>query len=179
MGLDMYLSVRKYVSQTDWSKIGEYREKGYNEMPDNPQYKLLVDEFDFDGLVDNSGHGGGYITMTAVYWRKANHIHQWFVDNCADGVDDCSPMWVSAEKLENLYETVCEVLANRGDTTIAEDLLPPQTGFFFGASEIGEWYWEDLDYTRSTLKQLLDVHKEKSTEDGRDVSIDFEYHASW
>jgi hypothetical protein len=179
MGLDMYLNVRKYVSQTDWSRIGEYREQGYDKAPDNPEYKLLVEEFGLDGLVDNAGHGGGYITMTAVYWRKANAIHQWFVDNCADGVDDCKPVWVSEEKLEELYDIVCKVLANPYDQKVAEELLPTQSGFFFGATEYGDWYWEDLEYTRDSLKNLLDTHKEKSTKDGRDVSIDFEYSASW
>lgn len=179
MGLDMYLNVRKYVSQTDWSKIGEYRDKGYNEMPDNPDYKLLIDKFDLDGLVDNAGHGGGYINMTAVYWRKANAIHQWFIDNCAEGVDDCRPVYVSPTSLQKLYNIVCEVLANRNDEEVAKKLLPPQAGFFFGATEIAEWYWEDMEYTRDALKKLLDTYEKKSIKDGRDVLIDFEYQASW
>lgn len=179
MGLDMYLGVRKYISQTDWSRIGEYREKGYDQMPDNPDYKKLIDILDFDGMVDNAGHGGAYVVANAVYWRKANHIHRWFVDNCADGVDDCNPVWVPEEKLEKLYEIVCKVLANREDEEVAKELLPPESGFFFGATEIGDWYWEDLEYTRDSLRDLLKAHKEKSMVDGRDVSIDFEYHASW
>jgi hypothetical protein len=172
MGLDMYLSVRKYISQVDWNLVKEHREKGYNNLPDNPLYEKLIKDFDLTGLADSGGNGGGYVMATSIYWRKANHIHQWFVENCAGGEDDCKPVYVSREKLEELYSTVCEVLANRDDLTIAEDLLPTQTGFFFGASEIGEWYWEHLEYTRSCVKELL-----KASEDRSD--IDFEYHASW
>jgi len=179
MGLDMYLNVRKYVSQTDWSKIGEYRDKGYDTMPDNPDYKLLVDKFDLDGLVDNAGHGGGYINMTAVYWRKANAIHQWFIDNCADGVDDCNPVYVSPDQLEKLYKKVCEVLAHPEDPEVAKDILPTSSGFFFGETEYNEQYYEDLKYTRDALKKLLDTYEKKSTKDGRDVLLDFEYQASW
>jgi len=179
MGLDMYLNVRKYVSQTDWDRIGEYRDKGYDKMPDNPQYKLLVDEFDFDGLVDNAGHGGGYITMTAVYWRKANAIHQWFIDNCADGVDDCNPVYVSPDHLEKLLDLVNEVVKNKKDPKVAEELLPSQSGFFFGNTEYDEWYYEQMEYTQSVLKDLLKNYQKKSTKNGRDVSIDFEYQASW
>jgi len=45
------------------------------------------------------------VTATAVYWRKANAIHKWFVDNLADGVDDCRPLWVSTDHLKELFLT--------------------------------------------------------------------------
>jgi hypothetical protein len=38
-----------------------------------------------------------------MYWRKANQIHKWFVDNVQDGVDDCKEYWVSEEKLQELF----------------------------------------------------------------------------
>lgn len=171
MGLDMYLSVRKYVSQTDWENIKAYKETGYDSIPNNPQYDLLAKEFGLEGMIDSNGHGGGHVSMTAIYWRKANAIHGWFVRNCAEGVDDCKPVYISRDHLEELYDAVCEVLAHRGDTTIAEEILPIETGFFFGAATYGDWYWEDLEYTRDTVRNLLDKSAGKR--------VDFEYVASW
>ena len=40
--------------------------------------------------------------VKVAYWRKANAIHGWFVDNIQDGVDDQNEYYVSKEKLEEL-----------------------------------------------------------------------------
>ena len=53
-----------------------------------------------------------------AYWRKANQIHKWFVDNVQEGVDNCGEYYVSHEKLQELLDTVNNVLA---DTRKAED----------------------------------------------------------
>ena len=45
-----------------------------------------------------------------AYWRKANAIHKWFVDNIQDHQDDCGEYIVPREKLVELLETVEEVL---------------------------------------------------------------------
>ncbi len=43
------------------------------------------------------------------YWRKANQIHKWFVDNVQDGNDDCKTYYVSTEDLEKLLNICKEV----------------------------------------------------------------------
>jgi hypothetical protein len=45
-----------------------------------------------------------------AYWRKANHIHQWFVENVQGGEDNCQEYRVSREQLQTLLETVKTVL---------------------------------------------------------------------
>lgn len=42
------------------------------------------------------------IRESVGYWRKANQIHKWFVDNVQDGNDDCKSYYVSTEDLEKL-----------------------------------------------------------------------------
>ena len=37
-----------------------------------------------------------------LYWRKANHIHKWFVDNVQDGCDNCAYYPVSNSDLKKL-----------------------------------------------------------------------------
>jgi hypothetical protein len=88
------------------------------------------------------------------YWRKANAIHGWIVENCADGVDECQEIIVSKGQLENLYDDVVSVL--EGTSGLSEANLKPYPGFFFGSTEIDVWYFEDLRYTKNLLKPLID-----------------------
>ena len=50
-----------------------------------------------------------------------------------------------------------------------KELLEPTPGFFFGGTEIDEYYFEEVNSTIETLKEVLE-------EDGED---DFIYRASW
>lgn len=99
------------------------------------------------------------VTFRLAYWRKANQIHRWFVDNVQDGVDNCQPHYVSSEKLGELIVIVDRVLESR-DEAVALSLLPPMEGFFFGAYEVGPYeddnsivwgYWQQLHETKRML----------------------------
>lgn len=83
-------------------------------------------------------------TIEVGYWRKANAIHKWFVDNIQDGNDDCKDYKIDIEYIIKLKE-VCEQVKN--NTAHAHKLLPTQGGFFFGSTEYGECYFEDIDLT--------------------------------
>lgn len=156
MGLDMYLSAEKYVSGSD------YREG------DKSKFEEIVRLLDADTFV------GGFVPnvqvqVSVAYWRKANQIHQWFVDNCGRGEDDCRPYYVSREHLQELLSTCLEVKA-RKHPDVANDLLPPQIGFFFGSDKVDEWYWEQIDDTIAQLDKIL-----KEVPEG----WEFQYQASW
>ena len=102
------------------------------------------------------------------YWRKANAIHRWFVENVQNGEDDCGRYPVSREQLEELLE-ICKDIKNY--TEDPETLLPTQDGFFFGSTEYDEYYYEDIDRTIEILERVL-------------AETDFDnyqitYHASW
>lgn len=164
MGLDMYLSVRKYIGAYDWS--ANY---GEGKPPLTPTYKKLVRDFGLKKYENAFGFKSGHVEAVAITWRKANAIHQWFVDNCADGEDDCKPVYVPRGQLEELLNTIQTVLLDRDK---ADELLPTQNGFFFGSTEYGEWYWEDLERTRKELSKLLETSKD-------DKEASFIYEASW
>lgn len=93
-------------------------------------------------------------TMTEIgYWRKANAIHKWFVDNVQDGIDDCKNYFVDPSQLEELKELCQEVLNNPKK---AKELLPTESGFFFGPTEYDEWYFSDLRDTIEIIDWALD-----------------------
>ena len=52
---------------------------------------------------DEFGCGNGVTeTVEVAYWRKANMIHRWFVNNVCDGEDDCREYDVTLEDIKNL-----------------------------------------------------------------------------
>ena len=91
-----------------------------------------------------------------IYWRKANQIHRWFVENVQNSVDNCAMYYVSKESLYKLKE-LCEKVLE--DKELANLLLPTSNGFFFGSIEYDEWYFKDLEYTVEELNKLLKEEK--------------------
>jgi hypothetical protein len=79
MGLDMYLHKRTYVK--NWSHM---RPEELHQVTVKKNNKVVpVNQIDPANVA--------YIVQEAGYWRKANAIHRWFVDNVQDGNDDCKP----------------------------------------------------------------------------------------
>ena len=125
------------------------------------------------------------ISQMLADWRKANHIHKWFVDNVCGGVDDCEPYEVEDYQLEDLL-AICKTIkanvnlvdgtVNNGysydantddfipltakgkvvdDPELCARLLPTKDGFFFGGTDYDEWYMDDIEYTIQMLEKVL------------------------
>jgi len=138
-----------------------------------------------------------------MYWRKASHIHSWFVDNVQCGKDDCAAYRVSEYKLRELF-SVCQkvieasklvdgtVYAGRipslgdskpvglrapgrviEDPTVAKRLLPTREGFFFGSTEYDEGYLDDVKDTHDWAARML------SDLDTATVANSIVYSSSW
>ena len=107
-------------------------------------------------------------THEVAYWRKANAIHGWIINNTSS-VDDCTPIHISKNTLIQLRDD-CQKVLDEGDEDTAMELLPPTGGFFFGTTELDEWYWENVKDTLAKLNTIID----ESVDDQ-----EFEYFASW
>lgn len=140
MGLDMFLNAHLHLT-------------GYSFYPEEQQ-KLHAKVLDATGLADMADPETPSIDLqiTVAYWRKANQIHAWFVKNVQDGKDECQESYVERDQIIELRNLVKEVLAefDPADPSTA-DKLPPQGGFFFGSTDIDDWYRHDLE---DTVKQL-------------------------
>jgi hypothetical protein len=108
------------------------------------------------------------VKFTVAYWRKANAVHKWFVDNVQDGIDECNEHSVSKEQLRQLL-TICEELI--ADPSKGPERLPTSDGFFFGSTDYDENFKEDLAETVRQLTPLLN--------DKRWQYFDFSYRSSW
>lgn len=160
MGLDMYLKAKKYMSPYFDKEDGEHIDQ-LNQMM-LPEHLITKD----DPL--DRGISIKEVVAEIAYWRKANAIHGWFVDNCQDGVDECQEAYVDRSKLEKLLDIVTKVL---NDNSLAAELLPPTEGFFFGSDQIDEWYIQDLKFTKERLELILNEPTFQSW--------DFYYQSSW
>ena len=124
-------------------------------------------KIDIVRLVDDTWE----LQYEVMYWRKANQIHQWFVDNVQNSVDDCGSYTVDSCQLEELMYDIDLVLA---DHRIAEDVLPTQNGFFFGGTEYDDYYYADLRDTKRSLKPLIKRKMYK-----REDMFQLRYTSSW
>jgi len=98
-------------------------------------------------------YNGNETTSDVGYWRKANAIHNWFVQELADGVDECQEIKVTMEDLYRLRDLCKQLLKDRDDKE-AQDKLPTTRGFFFGTTEYDEGYWYDLEKTALIIDYL-------------------------
>lgn len=210
MGLDMYLNrmpryrgatasdVSAVESYLDWLKAKVDGSKyanctfeewcGREKTPSKEylefyadHYKAYYSDWDKEHKYPNTT-----IMEEVGYWRKANHIHNWFVENIQDGEDDCRyHREVTKEDLEELYDICHEVLCsckmvdakiNVGtryengklipiledgqcveDPSVAERLLPCCSGFFFGDTEYNNYYVETIRYTMDIITKVLET----------------------
>jgi len=135
MGLDQYLQKKVWV----------------NNNRKNNTYQVIdktVEIFDKEYPLKDLE----YLIYEVGYWRKANQIHKWFVNNVQKGNDDCKEYYVSDEKIKELYDLCIEIINNPQK---AEELLPTHAGFFFGSYEYDEYYMKDLQHTIGILEPLL------------------------
>ena len=127
MGLDMYLHAKKYVEKLNWEMLRQDSELSMD-SPEivNKLWTDIVNTADMEDVATDIY--GVHVEVTCAYWRKANQIHKWFVDNVQGGNDNCGEYYVSHEKLKELRETCRQAIFAKDP-----NLLPPQAGFFFGS----------------------------------------------
>lgn len=147
MGLDMYLTANMYISENSNSELVK-------------AVSANVPELAIEGCSMRN------VNVRIGYWRKANAIHQWFVDNVQGGDDDCKDYYVGREQLSELKALCNLVLAH---PELAAETLPPSDGCFFGSQAIDDFYFDDL---RKTVEVI-----ERAEQFGD--SWDFQYHSSW
>ena len=219
MGLDMYLDkVKKLDENVTLEDIllldhyFEWKEKGHEYTFEKwcgqdikkvkrkliPLYKDEYKERYWDWDTEHK-YGHESLLEQLVSWRKANQIHNWFVENVQDGKDDCGSYEVTKEQLKTLFKLCMKVkfasklvkgkvkngytfkdgkevpIMEDGeyieDPSTAMELLPSQSGFFFGSTEYDQWYMSDIDFT---IKKILEVLR--TTDFDKEIVF---YSSSW
>ena len=56
------------------------------------------------------------------YWRKQNAIHNYFVQECGDGVDECQRIPVNTDQLLNLLDRCKQILADKDNIVVTQEI---------------------------------------------------------
>jgi hypothetical protein len=153
MGLDMYLTAKKYL----WSDADKELSAKIND--------LIGVKADMENRWNGSSLVVKQIEVDAMYWRKANAIHNWFVCNIQGGEDECKEYQVNRGELEELLSYCRQALETKDP-----EILDPKSGFFFGSTDIDEYYWNDIEQTVIGLERALTLPEKE---------YEFYYQASW
>ena len=192
MGLDMYMFRVKRINDAsladislvndylDWKgKGGKYTFEEWCGKDVNKVNMQLVNKYlnhhkdRYSNWDTDKKYPYKSIMENICYWRKANQIHDWLVENVQDGNDNCEPYEVTKEKLEELLNVCKRVKAasDIGAMSVAEEILPPSSGFFFGSTEFDEYYLSDVNYTIDMFEKII-----KETDFDKEIIF---YESSW
>lgn len=155
MGLDMYLTARKYhttFEKGDDGRLVEHKRKLVDGMPLQSQ------------------------EMELMYWRKNHWLHGWIVNCFANGEDNCEPIELDAVDLEQIARKLEKWADDPAE-------LAPTDGFFFGVRETDDNYIEWRDEYRADAKaEAADLRRavewlQEDTKSREWRSV--QYQASW
>jgi hypothetical protein len=153
MGLDMFFYGKWYTFDTQDERNQKIQETMQTLFPSVGSKSATCVETEF------------------MYWRKANAIHKWFVDNLQNGIDECQETYVDPNSLYEL-KTACETVMK--DKSQAKDILPTSEGFFFGSTQYDDYYVEDIEQTFNFLSDFLTKYENKEFD-----GWSFYYRSSW
>ena len=192
MGLDMYLSKTKRIGKVTIKELNtldnyfDYvtRPNKYRDSTPQKWGSFNMEDVNMDLTADyiteyvyrysywdtEKEYGFRTIFQQIGYWRKANHIHNWFVENVQNGVDDCGVYEVKKYHLEELLR-VCKEVLNTNKLVVGKELLPTKDGFFFGGVDYDAYYYLDVKNTIEIIEKVLET-----TDFKHEIVM---YHASW
>ena len=164
MGLDMYFYARKttYKSFSKWDNPERANEVNYPE--DLKIFSDYIYDRNFKSVQTETSYQIGY-------FRKFNALHSYIVKTFADGIDNCQDIILYKEDVEQIKKVLDDVLNAHQQVEKAKEILPTQSGFFFGGTDYDEFYFEDVKDAADLMQSFLD-------------NFDFEkyqliYEASW
>lgn len=100
----------------------------------------------------------GYWEQYDAYFRKVNFLFKYFEDK--GKMVDQYYAFVEPEDVEDIIDR-CERIQKNHD--LAHELLPTQSGFFFGGTDYDEYYFYDIKDCLRQMKQYLKLFKGEGT----------------
>ena len=183
--IDAYLNWKNDENVCNKYTVEQWCGISKNKMPSKEAVKYFEQFYTIKYYHWDNKHeyGRGGIIDHVGYWRKANQIHAWFVENVQDGEDDCGCYEVEKWQLEELLD-ICKLIKDKcklvdgtiktgehlkngnwvpdyedgkviDNPDIAEQYLPTKGGFFFGSTDYDEWYMQDIDDTIMIIENVL------------------------
>jgi hypothetical protein len=170
MGLDMYLMTIPKVDSIEELREFEVRlsdayyagdgelEKELNKIQKEKNFKNPI-FYKIDTWPENKEDYEKYkacgdhivkisLTKDVGYWHKFSSLHEWFVEYCQDGVDDCYKYIVDIEVLKALLYKLANI--NKKN---AGDILPYAKGYSY---KYDEHYFQRVDELKLFIMTLIE-----------------------
>ncbi|UUX33101.1 hypothetical protein [Fundicoccus culcitae] len=147
MGLDMYLTKKASV---DLAKDADCNEV------------IVFSNGEIEKHVPEDEDKTHNVELYGAYWRQANWVHHWFVENVQGGNDNCQPYEVEEKQVVELLEIVNKLLDTyyfdeKKAERLAKRLLPPVAcGAIFNHMQMDGIYWSILFETQRELNRILE-----------------------
>ena len=163
MGLDMYFYARKstYKSFSEWDQNRKVDETNYPK--DLKIFSDYIYDRNFKSVETETRYQIGY-------FRKFNALHSYIVRTFANGEDNCQDIFLSQEDVVKIKAALDSVLETTTEER-AKEVLPTQSGFYFGSTSYDEDYFEDVREAAALMQNFLD-HFDFGT-------YELVYRASW
>lgn len=143
MGLDMYI----YKTKKTGHSVKELTKLDNNPKEDDPAIAEFLPLYTpFESMPDYKS-----IFKQVAYWRKFNALHQWFVTHVQLGIDNCGLYELDQDVLRSCHDTLEEAFYKKNHY-----ILPPTQGFFWGSTEIDDYYWNNVEEAIQTISSLID-----------------------
>lgn len=134
--------IEKYRKSEDYNKQTDYYDKWSEE--EKAEHSRLYN------AIPEKGNYGEEIG----YFRKVNFLMEFF------GYEgNCEDKEIFKSELEELQSRCDRVLASK-DNELAASILPPQAGFFFGSTDIDEYYFDDVKEVKDWVDGVLETFED-------------------
>ena len=169
-------SIKKHFSypEYDLNEIGYSQEFRNWDNPENHDtlgyYEEVYNPVPVETWIQEMAHiMDTHYAPSVCYFRKVNLLFAYFENKGL--MFDQYFAFMDKETCLDIIDRCKRVLE---DHSLASELLPTQSGFFFGSTDYDEWYYQDVE---NVLKQLtekaLPVYDEPCWEKGR-ISKEYE-----
>lgn len=177
MGLDMYLykstktrfeNRRKYNEAIDkhwekWSKVYSSlprKENGWElddaKLTEENKRDLAQsrrEEEQIKTSLNYNGHEEEY-----HYWRKFNALHGYIVREFADGEDNCQLIEIgNKDGVKKILDALTTTLKQVTDGKKEGLAMPPTGGFFFGSTDVDDWFKNNLEDSIPVFENLYNT----------------------
>ena len=166
MGLDLFFYKCKRSNYNAYNKAieewqneepqsGKISHEDYEKLSEVEKDKIEKEVSDwYDKRPEREAHGISEIG----YFRKVNFLMTFF-----NYEGNCEYKEIAKYELEDLVERCNAVLTTpkKHRKEKAEDLLPTQSGFFFGSTEYDQYYYDDVKEVRDWASGVLNDLKDE------------------
>lgn len=164
--ISIYCHVENSLEYLEWLKSWEGDDNDFIPFKDffntekelaSKEDMMLLEKQYISHCKDLSGPGSKSIWEYLHSWENAHQIHNWFVKNVQNDINDHNRYIVKKEQLEELLNICQQIIEHNFDPKIAKKLLSAKEDFFFKSILHQYKYEADIEEAVDILRKIIDT----------------------